>query len=208
MQLRQEAEVGRANEAKLRQEAEAARANEAKLRQEAEVARASEARFRKQAEVRLTIYQAGTLFSNGKYDQAETLLNGIEPSLIEPDAGHANLRLQLAEKRVAKNQWSAATTNLAVLLQMDGTTWGFNVACDYYFYATAVLEAGDQAGYERFRKALVKSSVGTTEWRGAEFICLITLLTPADEGWRQLWVRAMTPPRRLKNSLPTRRKLR
>ena len=43
------------------------------------------------------------------------------------------------------------------------------------------MEAGDQAGYERFRQALVKRSIGTTEWKGAEFICWITLLAPADE---------------------------
>ncbi len=219
-QLRQEAEAARANEAKHRQDAEAARANEAKLLQEAEVARtnetrlwqeaeaarANEARFRKQADVRLTIAQAGTLFNSGKYDEAETLLNGIDPSLIEPgvaggvpflgtgkpnriepaliepDANHANLRLALAEKRVSQNQWSAATDDLAVLLQLDGTAWNFKVSCDYYFYATAIVEAGDKAGYERFRRALINRFKDTTnDAAGAEFWCLISLLTPADD---------------------------
>jgi serine/threonine protein kinase len=206
IQLRQAAQAARANEAKLLQEAEVARTNETRLRQEAEAARANEARFRKQAEARLTIAQAGTLFNRGKYDEAETLLNGIdpsliepgvaggvpflgtgkpnriEPSLIEPDANHANLRLALAEKRVSQNQWSAATDNLAVLLQMDGTVWNFKVACDYYFYATAVLEAGDKAGYERFRRVLVNRFKDTTnDAAGAEFWCMISLLTPADD---------------------------
>jgi len=181
-QLRQEAEAARANEAKLLQEAEVARTNETRLRQEAEAARANEARFRKQAEVRLTIAQAGTLFNSGKYDEAETLLNGIEPSLIEPDANHADLRLHLAEQRVSKNQWSAATTNLAVLLQMDGTAWNFKVANDYFFYATAVLEAGDKSGYERFRRALINRFKDTTnDPAGAGFWCVLSLLTPADE---------------------------
>ncbi len=166
----------------LRQEAEEARANEAKLRQEAEVARASEARFRKQAEVRLTLFQAETLFDSGKYDETERLLNGIEPSLVEPDANHAHLRQHLAEKRVAKNQWRAATDNLAVLLQMDGTTWNYKVACDYFFYATAIVEAGDKAGYERFRRALVNRFKDTTnDPAGAEFWCDKSLLTPADD---------------------------
>jgi tRNA A-37 threonylcarbamoyl transferase component Bud32 len=167
---------------KLRQEAEVARAYEAKLRQEAEVARAYEARFRKLAEVRLTIAQAETLFNGGKYDEAETLLNGIDPSLVEPDANHANLRLQIAEKKVSNSQWSAAADNLAALLKMDGTAWDFKVACDYYFYAATVVEAGDKAGYERFRHALVNRFRDTTnDPAGAEFWCEISLLTPADD---------------------------
>jgi eukaryotic-like serine/threonine-protein kinase len=149
--------------------------------QEAEAARANEARLRRQIEVRLTIAQARTLLNNGKFDETETLLNGIEPSLIEPDAIHADLRRQLANHRASKNQWSAATANLAVLLQVDGTAWDTQVANDYYFYATAIMEAGDKAGYERFRQALVIGSIGTQEWRGAEFVCLISLLAPAEK---------------------------
>ena len=170
------------DQSQLRQEAEVARTNETILRQEAETARASEARLRRQAEVRLTIAQAGTLFDSGKYDEAETLLNGIEPSLLEPDAIHADLRLHLAQKQVAKNQWSAATTNLAVLLQLDGTAWSTKVCLDYYFYGTAVVEAGDKAGYDRFRRALINRFKDTTnDPAGAEFWCMISLLTPADD---------------------------
>ena len=180
--LLQEAEIARTNEAKLLQEAEVARANEAKLLQEAEAGRAYETRSRKLAEARLTIAQASTLFNSGKYEEAETLLNGIEPSLVEPDANHADLRLHLAEKRVGKHQWSAAADNLAVLLQMDGTAWDTKIAGDYFFYATAILEAGDRAGYERFRQALVSRFKDTTnDFLGAEFWCAISLLTPADD---------------------------
>ena len=141
------------------------------LRQDAEAARANEARLRRQIEVRLTVAQARTLSNSGKYEEAEKLLNGIEPSLIEPDAIHADLRRQLGWQRILKNQWSGAAADLAVLLQVDGTAWDRGIASDYYFYATALAEAGDQAGYERFRQALVKSSVGTAEWKGADFIC-------------------------------------
>jgi hypothetical protein len=121
------------------------------LRQEAEAARANEARLRQQIEVRLTVANARTLANSGKYDEAEKLLNGIEPSLIEPDAIHASLRRQLGWRQVLQNQWSAAAAALAVLLQVDGTAWDGEIASDYYFYATALVEAGDVAGYERFR---------------------------------------------------------
>ena len=152
-----------------------------RLRQEAEAARANETVIRRKLEVRVTIAQARTLLNDKKYDDAEKLLNGIDPDLIEPDAIHADLRRQLGWQRILKNQWSSAAANLDVLLQVDGSAWDREIAGDYGGYATALVEAGDQAGYERFRQALVKSSIGTTEWKGAEWICWITLLAPADE---------------------------
>ena len=154
---------------------------QSQLRQEAEVARANEASLRQQVEVRLTIAQARTLSNSGQYDEAEKLLNGIEPSLIEPDAIHADLRRQLGWQRILKNQWSSAAANLDALLQVDGKAWDHEIAGDYYWFAMAIVEAGDQAGYERFRQALVKSSIGTAESKGADFICWISLLAPADE---------------------------
>jgi len=164
--------------------AEAAAERDAKEQalQEAEAARANEARLRQQIEVRLTITQARTLFNNRKYDETEKLLNGIEPSFIEPDAIHADLRRRLAEQRVSKGQWSVAADNLAVLLQVDGNAWDTQVANDYYFYATALVEAGDEAGYERFRRALINRFKDTTnDLAGAEFWCVLSLLTPADD---------------------------
>jgi hypothetical protein len=151
------------------------------LRQEAEAARANEARLRQQVEVRLTIARARTLVSNHKYDEAETLLNGIEPSLIEPDAIHADLRRQLSWQRILKNQWSGAAANLAILLQVDGKAWDREIAGDYDCFATALVKAGDQDGYERFRQALVKRFRGTTDPSGGEFFCWVALRTPADE---------------------------
>ena len=153
---------------------------QARLRKEAEIARANEAQLRRKLEVRVTVAQARTVSDSGNHHQAEELLNGIEPSLIEPDANHANLRRRLGWQRVLKGQWSDAAANLAAVLKVDGTAWDREIATDYYFYATALVEAGDEAGYERFRQALVKRFLGAKDPGGAEFCCLITLLRPAD----------------------------
>ena len=150
------------------------------LRQEAEAARASEAKLRRQLEVRLILAQAITLSNSRKYDEAEKLLNGIDPSLIEPDA-KADLRRQFAWQNILKNQWSGAVANLAALLQVDGEAWSHQIAGDYYLYGTALVVSGDQAGYEQFRQALVKRNLGCTDPSGADFFCLMALLTPADE---------------------------
>ena len=127
---------------------------QSQLRQEAEAARANEARLRQQIEVRLTVAQARTLSNSGKYDKAEKLLNGIEPSLIEPDAIHADLRRQLGWQRILKSQWSGAAANLAVLLQVDGKAWDREIAADYWSYATALVEAGDQPATNVFARRL------------------------------------------------------
>ena len=88
----------------------------------------------------------------------------------------------LPESELRRTSGVPPPTNLAVLLQMDGTAWDPKVAGDYYFYATAVVEAGDKAGYERFRRALINRFKDTTnDPAGAEFWCTMSLLTPADD---------------------------
>jgi hypothetical protein len=99
--------------------------------------------------------------------------------LVEPDA-RADLYRQLAWQKVLKNQWSGAATNWALVLQVDGGESDRQIAGDYFGYATALVEADDQAGYEQFRQALVKRFLGTTDPSGAGFFCLLALLTPAD----------------------------
>src|SRR5207344_2605580 len=101
-------------------------------------------------ETRLNISQARTLFNNKQYDDAEKLLNEIDPGLIEPDTVHASLRRQLGWQRVLQNEWTGAAANLAAVLQVDGTAWDRDVAVDYYHYASVAVRAGDKAGYERF----------------------------------------------------------
>ncbi len=152
-----------------------------RLWQRAEVARANEARLRQKVETRLDIAQARTLFNNKQYDDAEKLLNEIDPGLIVPDAVHASLRRQLGWQRVLQNEWTSAAANLAAVLQVDGTAWDRDVAVDYYHYASVAVKAGDKAGYERFRRALVKRFIGTTDHGGAELVCLLALLTPPDQ---------------------------
>jgi hypothetical protein len=101
--------------------------------------------------------------------------------LIEPDAVHASLRRQLGWQRVLQREWSGAAANLAAVLQVDGTAWDRDVAVDYSHYALVAVEAGDKAGYERFRRALVNRFIRTTNPGGAEFVCWLSLLTPADQ---------------------------
>jgi hypothetical protein len=154
---------------------------QSQLRQEAEVARANEAKLRQQAEAHSKIMQAKVLYDNAKYDEAENLLNEIDPALIEPDWGHAILCRNLAWQHIVRNQWDGAVTNIALLRQINGYSTGFESAQDNYFYANALVADGDKAGYERFRRALINHFAGSTDPELAKFLCEITMLMPADE---------------------------
>jgi serine/threonine protein kinase len=156
------------------------RQTQERLREQAELVSASQAVLLRKAAVREKISEARTLYDGQKYDEAEKLLNAIDPSLIEADTIHASVLRGLAWRHVVQNQWNSAATNLAVLLQVDGLVNVNNVLADNGVYAAALVEIGDNAGYERFRQTLVGRYAGTLDPAIAEAVCRTSLLLPAD----------------------------
>ncbi|HUA67631.1 MAG TPA: protein kinase [Candidatus Saccharimonadales bacterium] len=151
-----------------------------RLREQAEEINASQAKLLQKAEIRERIAEAKTLYDGQKYDEAEKLLDTIAPSFIESDSIHASVRRGLAWRHVAQNQWNNAATNLAVLLQVDGLDDAEQALSDDNAYAATLVEIGDQAGYERFRRILVRRYASTSDPAIAESVCRISLLLPAD----------------------------
>ena len=156
------------------------RQTQERLREQAELVSANQAKLLRKAEIRDKIVEAKTLYDGQKNDEAEKLLNTIDPSLIEPDSIHASVRRSLAWRHAAQKQWNNAATNLAVLLRVDGLGTINDVLADNGAYAATLVEIGDKAGYERFRQALVERYAGTPDPAIAEAICRICLLLPAD----------------------------
>ena len=151
------------------------------MREQAEEVSAKQAVLIRKAEVLEKISQAKTLYDGEKYDEAEKLLNGLDPSLIGPDSIHASVRRGLAWRHATQNRWNSAATNLAVLLQVDGLATINDVLADNGAYAAALVEIGDNAGYDRFREALVARYAGTSDPAIAEAICRMSMLLPADD---------------------------
>jgi serine/threonine protein kinase len=149
-------------------------------RTEAETALANEARLRQAAAVRANILQARTFWSNQKYDEAETLLNQIDPAYYEPDAAHSALRRELVWKYVSQGKWPETLTNLEVLMRVHGVDTGFVIAQDQYACANALTYLGDRTGYDRFRQERFTASATNNNLALARFLCEITMLMPAD----------------------------
>ncbi len=156
------------------------RQTQERLREQAELVSASQAVLLRKAAVREKISGAKTLYDGQKYDEAEKLLNAIDPSLIEPDTIHASVLRGLAWRHVVQNQWNSAAANLAVLLQVDGLVNVNAVLADNGVYAATLVEIGDNTGYERFRQTLVGRYASTSDPAIAEAVCRISLLLPAD----------------------------
>jgi eukaryotic-like serine/threonine-protein kinase len=157
------------------------RQTQERLREQAELVSASQAVLLRKAEVRGKIADAKTLYDGQKYDEAEKLLNAIDPSLIGPDSMHAAICRGLAWHHVVQNQWNSAATNLAVLLRVNGLANTHDALSDDGAYAAALVEIGDNAGYERLRQALVGRYAGTSDPALAEAVCRTSLLLPADD---------------------------
>jgi tetratricopeptide (TPR) repeat protein len=149
---------------------------------ETEAALASEAALRQKSEYRETIAQAQLLYDDGKYDEAETLLNKIPPSHLQTDFVHASMRRGLGWWRAIHEQWKEAAANFAVLVQLDGLDDRSVNIYDCQFYAAALVQCGDTNGYEKFRQAALSRYGDMTDGtEAAMLICKITLLLPADE---------------------------
>ena len=150
-------------------------------RQEAEVARGHETILRQQAQAGAKIVQAKLLYDGGNLDGAEKLLNQIPAALIQPDPMHADLRRGLGCWHALHNRWSEAASNFKILGRVDQLDGGNEITLDYLLYGPALVELGDQAGYEEFCRAATSRFINTDNPVFAERVCKICLLLPGDK---------------------------
>ena len=171
-QARERAVIAERDEKNLRARAEQAR-------NEAENARANEALLRKEVEARVKILQARSLYTEKKYDDAEKLLNNIEPTAYEADSTHSDLRREFIWKYVSQEKWPEAVSNIEVLLRVDGGDASVVIAQDHYLYVNALVQIEDLAAYNRYRLELFDANRTNSDPELAKFLCEITMLRPA-----------------------------
>jgi eukaryotic-like serine/threonine-protein kinase len=157
-------------------------AREKKAGLEAESARASELKLLRKEEARSRLAEARNFFNQGKQLEAEKLLNEIRPELIEPESEQIGLRRQLAWEFAKQEKWTKCLSNFMVAVQIGRSKIGdHDVAVDHYCYVTALIVAQDFRTYDNFRRELLSARRYMAKADGAEFLCRITLMTPADE---------------------------
>ena len=97
-------------EREARQRAVAAERQQIRLTQEAELARSNEAKLRRQAEARERITQAEVLVSQGRFDEADTMISEASPT--EPSVEGAALLRSLSEWHALQGRWTQAARSL------------------------------------------------------------------------------------------------
>jgi serine/threonine protein kinase len=152
---------------------------------EAEKNRAAEATARAQLQVRLDITRAKDLVNEGKYAEAEELLNKIEPAYLAGDSVVESIRRDLVSQSIAKSDWDVTVRRTALLVRDDGSGWNTPIAGDYGLYVAYLVKTGRSDDYDELRRSLLKRFATRDDPLLSEFLCKITMYGPVDEEMRR-----------------------
>ena len=152
---------------------------ERQARQRAVAAEQQQARLLAEAENRQKLTQATLLLSRDKIKEADELIGGIP--VPEANLEYAAVFRTLGDWHGSQCRWQSAADRLAVLLQINQPDDWDTATLDYLRYGPVLIELGDMAGYERFRRSAITHYTGTGNPLPAERVVKISLLVPADE---------------------------
>ena len=146
--------------------------------QQAEWERLKEVQLRQEAETREKITQATILINQGNDDAADELVRGI--SITQPTVEGANVFRSLGEYHAIRNQWKEAADCFKVLMQINQLDGWDVCTLDYLRYGPTLVEQGDLAGYENFRREALAHFTGSQQ-PFADRIVKISLLLPPNQ---------------------------
>jgi serine/threonine protein kinase len=145
--------------------------------QRAVAAEQNEFALRQQSELREKITQMALMVSREEYNQADDLL--AKTPFDQPSLEGAVVLRTLGEWHAREDRWPQAANRFERLMRVDGID-GLDVqTLDCLQYGPALIEAGDLAGYDRFRRAAV-AHYEDTNLPVADRILKIALLLPGD----------------------------
>lgn len=151
---------------------------ERQARQRAVAAEQQKIRLLQEAENRQKLTQATVLLSRDKTEEADRLIGGIP--IPEANLEYAAVFRTLGDWHAVHTDWKQAADRFAVLLQINQPDDWDTATLDYLRYGPVLIELGDMAGYERFRRSAIAHYASTTNPLPAERVVKIGLLTPAD----------------------------
>jgi serine/threonine protein kinase len=146
---------------------------------DAELARANEAKLRHQSESREKIWQAKLLLNQGQADQANELVERIE--VIHPSMDSEVVLRTLGEWLALQDDWKGGAVRLRQLFQVNQFDDWDNTSLDSLRLGAAVAETRDPSRYEAFRRLVIDRFSTTTNPIVAERAIKITLLLQPTE---------------------------
>ncbi|RYD26160.1 MAG: serine/threonine protein kinase, partial [Verrucomicrobiaceae bacterium] len=162
-----------------RRRAVVAEQRQMELRKEAEAGRAGEALLREQAETREKITQAVVALRYGNHAAADLLAKDLKVTRATLEG--AEVFRTLGEWHAFAGRWKEATSRFSSLLLVNQLEWKDQPSLDYVRASAAWLETGDMRGYENFRRAMLSRFAGSREPITAERTLKCCLIIPADE---------------------------
>jgi serine/threonine protein kinase/tetratricopeptide (TPR) repeat protein len=151
---------------------------ERSARQEADRGRANEALLRQQAEARAVIAQAAAFVGENQYAAADELMKGV--TFPENGLGGEAVFRPLGDWAAGQDLWLRAAEYFKLLTRIDQMETPAAATLDNTRCAVALVEAGDELGYEQFRAEIIARFAGTHYPVEAERTIKNALLLPAD----------------------------
>jgi serine/threonine protein kinase len=152
-------------------------------------ARQRETQLRAQAEDRAKVTQAVMLINQGKYEDADAILNETEMTSANPTLDRVLALRSLGEWLALHGHWQPAAQRFAALLKVNQVDSLNQIALDYQACAVALVEAGDLDEYRQLRGLILTNcSAMTNSSAGGSFL-ISGLELPLDK----LEITALTP---------------
>jgi serine/threonine protein kinase/tetratricopeptide (TPR) repeat protein len=158
-------------EAELRKKAEQALGLEGELRKKAEENLRLQATLLENARLGEKFGQAGLFMTQGNYDEAERIMNSLDPR-----ANAAPLYNGLGGLNARRGRWAAAITNFSRVVQVRPEEHMF-----YHYLAPLYVQNGDLAKYEGLRQKILDKFGETTDFVTAERMAKDCAMLPAAE---------------------------
>jgi eukaryotic-like serine/threonine-protein kinase len=156
------------------QRAVEAERQQARLTEETELARSNEAKLRRQAESREKITQAAILVSQGRFDEADSMISRESPT--EPSVEGAALLRSLSQWHALQDRWTRAVDRFGLLLQANQLEGWDQSTLDFLGCGVSLVEGGGADHYDGFRQSALSRFASTTNAVAAERIVKISLL--------------------------------
>jgi len=113
-------------------------------------ARQREAQLRAEAEDRAKITQAVMFVSQGKFDDADALLNQVKYFPLNPTLDCASALRSVGEWQALQGRWVPSRERYSALVKMDKLDSLSQIIFDYQAYGVVLAESGDSEQYANF----------------------------------------------------------
>jgi tetratricopeptide (TPR) repeat protein len=113
-------------------------------------AREQEAQLRTEAEDRAKITQAAMFVSQGKFDDADAMLNQVKKFPLNPTLDCASALRSVGEWQALQGRWPAACERYSALVKMDKLDNLNQIIFDYQAFSVVLAESGAREQYGKF----------------------------------------------------------